>query len=326
VQAAFNPSGHYAEPTQAGPLVAELERGPAQSTLVHFERAAAPNGKFLHQVPPSPDGGVSPPVEAGEGTTADREPFDPEHDASDTEAGVSDSVRLYSWNVWARFGETNQRLVAGWPADIVLLNDQRSEDDHRAWVERNPPRADWHIDQFSTVSFGPRLEMLAPLDHADFRAPIMHLLWKHGDVELHLFSVHAFTPVGTQEQHLKFLREPDTVLHTIEELTGHRRTIIAGDFNSLSPLDGEDRYVYSVARFMNSGYLDTYAELNPEQFEATKIAGNNTGKRIDYFFVSEDLRSTLVAAGVDTTPTYPEHSDHRPVWLELDLSQLSHQG
>jgi endonuclease/exonuclease/phosphatase family metal-dependent hydrolase len=113
------------------------------------------------------------------------------------------------------------------------------------------------------------------------------------------------------------------LLGAIAALTDHRRTIVAGDFNSPSPLDGPAPFVYSTTRFLNRGYVDAYGAFQLPPREYTKLAGNNAGKRIDHFFVSRDLMPAVVGAGVETGTRFPEHSDHRPVWLELELARLA---
>jgi exodeoxyribonuclease III len=47
----------------------------------------------------------------------------------------------------------------------------------------------------------------------------------------------------------------------------------------------------------------------------------NKGLRIDLALISEGLKAHLLRAGVDQQPrTWPQASDHAPVWLELSSS------
>jgi len=71
------------------------------------------------------------------------------------------------------------------------------------------------------------------------------------------------------------------------------------------------------------GYVDTFRALYPEQQGAyswwTSIGdarSRNVGWRLDYFFVSEDLRPTIHDAAIHPDVT---GSDHCPVSLTLDL-------
>ena len=75
-------------------------------------------------------------------------------------------------------------------------------------------------------------------------------------------------------------------------------------------------------KFLAAGYLDTFRMFNSEGGNyswwsmRTRARERNVGWRLDYFFVSENLREYVKAA-----PIYPEimGSDHCPVGLELEF-------
>ncbi|AKB75179.1 Exodeoxyribonuclease III [Methanosarcina lacustris Z-7289] len=75
-------------------------------------------------------------------------------------------------------------------------------------------------------------------------------------------------------------------------------------------------------KFLAAGYLDTFRMFNREGGNyswwsmRTRARERNVGWRLDYFFVSENLRENVKAA-----PIYPEviGSDHCPVGLELEF-------
>jgi exodeoxyribonuclease-3 len=75
-------------------------------------------------------------------------------------------------------------------------------------------------------------------------------------------------------------------------------------------------------KFLNSGYIDTFRIFNPNggQYSwwsvRTRARERNVGWRLDYFFVTENLRDNLISA-----PIYREitGSDHCPVGLELEF-------
>ena len=78
-----------------------------------------------------------------------------------------------------------------------------------------------------------------------------------------------------------------------------------------------------IDEVVSAGYVDTFRERYPERSGAyswwSYIGGarqRNVGWRLDYFFVSEDLRPNLVDAAI-----HPEvhGSDHCPVSVTLDL-------
>ncbi|MCL2339567.1 MAG: exodeoxyribonuclease III, partial [Actinomycetia bacterium] len=74
---------------------------------------------------------------------------------------------------------------------------------------------------------------------------------------------------------------------------------------------------------LDAGFIDTFRYLYPEQTSAYSwwsfrgnARANNTGWRIDYFLVSEDLRDAIEGAAI-----WPEMegSDHCPVSLDLAI-------
>ena len=77
-----------------------------------------------------------------------------------------------------------------------------------------------------------------------------------------------------------------------------------------------------LGEFFEAGLVDTYRALHPDGIaytywdQITRARERNVGWRIDYFFVSPDLRQRIVAAEV-----HPEimGSDHCPISLTLDV-------
>jgi exonuclease III len=118
------------------------------------------------------------------------------------------------------------------------------------------------------------------------------------------------------------------------------RTIVLGDFNSRSRLDGAVHslsdstyssqgwaYPNTVSNdlFTAAGWVDTWRHQYPNiAVTATKLTkrgttnkGSNLGERIDYIWVSPDLTSSILAVGINTETTN-YLSDHKPVWARID--------
>jgi exodeoxyribonuclease-3 len=77
-----------------------------------------------------------------------------------------------------------------------------------------------------------------------------------------------------------------------------------------------------IDRFLQERYLDTFRHLHPEDFQAYTFwdpwrdrRKRNIGWRIDYVFISDDLRPLLRAA---FTEPQVMGSDHCPVGIDLD--------
>ena len=76
-----------------------------------------------------------------------------------------------------------------------------------------------------------------------------------------------------------------------------------------------------VDRIVEEGYVDTFRALHPDKIEAytwwsyqSRARDRNVGWRIDYFFVTPDLRDRIAAAEIHADVM---GSDHRPVSLTL---------
>ena len=122
-------------------------------------------------------------------------------------------------------------------------------------------------------------------------------------------------------------------LHKLEE---SKPVVVCGDFNIAhreidlaNPRENahntgflpEERAF--LDRFTAAGYLDTFRLRHGEERDRyswwsykTRARARNVGWRIDYFFVSEELREQVAGAEIEDG-IYG--SDHCPVTLELDL-------
>lgn len=150
--------------------------------------------------------------------------------------------------------------------------------------------------------------------------------------------VSVYFPSGTtgdlrQNFKMEFLYDFQNYIEQLK--TSRKKLIISGDFNicrlwidihnpekqqQTSGFLPEERDWF--AGFVDIGYVDTFREINDEmnQFSWWSYrAGarkNNKGWRIDYNLVTENLKESIVDAGI-----LPQivHSDHCPVWVKLDL-------
>lgn len=121
--------------------------------------------------------------------------------------------------------------------------------------------------------------------------------------------------------------------HTEKLRKSGKRLVICGDVNTAhKPIDlarpKENEKVSGflpierawLDKFLSHGYLDTFREFNQEPGEyswwnmRSFARERNVGWRIDYFFVSEDLRPHLQDASIEQAVM---GSDHCPVTLTL---------
>lgn len=158
-----------------------------------------------------------------------------------------------------------------------------------------------------------------------------------GDKNIAFFNVY-FPNGQSKEERLTYKMEfYDKFLDYCENLRKQGKSIIVcGDVNTAhTPIDlarpkaNEKTSGFLpmerewIDKFLSAGYVDTFRYKNPDKTDAyswwsyrANARANNVGWRIDYFFVSEDLKENIEDA-------YILHetmgSDHCPIVLELTI-------
>lgn len=152
------------------------------------------------------------------------------------------------------------------------------------------------------------------------------------------YLVNIYTPNAKQGlERLKLRHEQwdPAILRYIKELEQTKPVVMCGDFNAaFSEMDlarpkqnrghagFTDEERAGVGRLLESGVVDTFRCLHPESRRYTwwshwgHARENNVGWRIDYFFISEKLRSRLVEAEIYEGV---EGSDHCPISVTLEV-------
>ncbi len=155
-----------------------------------------------------------------------------------------------------------------------------------------------------------------------------------GDISI----INAYFPSGTtgdmrQSFKMEFLEDFHHYLNELKKT--RRKLIISGDYNicrlwidihnpekqqKTSGFLPEERAWF--AGFVEDGYVDSFREINqqPHQYSWWSYrAGsrqNNKGWRIDYHIVTSDLKDKILDSGISPDAV---HSDHCPVWLDIDI-------
>ncbi len=123
----------------------------------------------------------------------------------------------------------------------------------------------------------------------------------------------------------------------------NRPHVVMGDFNAISPWDFAERGEalaqlnshpkgknlvneahggpQVVAQMEKAGYVDAYAQVGTPGAQSF-IPADDPPIRIDYIFLSAPLAPALVDCQIVQEPAGQEASDHRPVWVDLDLDRL----
>ena len=150
------------------------------------------------------------------------------------------------------------------------------------------------------------------------------------------YLVTVYTPnSGEDMKRLDYRAEWDTVfLDHIKALDAKKPVILCGDLNvahqEIDIARAKANYnktsgytqteIDGISNLLNSGMIDTYRHFHPEEVKYSwwnykfMARERNVGWRIDYFLVSEKLRSNLVAAEIHNEFF---GSDHCPVSVDL---------
>jgi exodeoxyribonuclease III len=154
--------------------------------------------------------------------------------------------------------------------------------------------------------------------------------------EFTLLSVYF--PSGTsgdvrQEYKMQFLSELSLFIHKL--IAEKPNLVLSGDFNichKAIDINNPQKHIRMsgflpeerawMDTFFNLGFIDSFREFNKESNQYSwwsyraASRSKNLGWRIDYHLISQSLKPHLLNAGIMQTAI---HSDHCPVWLELDF-------
>ena len=152
------------------------------------------------------------------------------------------------------------------------------------------------------------------------------------------YLVDVYTPNSKNELERLNLRknkwDPE-FLKYLKELEKTKPVVVCGDFNAAheeidiarpdtnhhsAGFTDEERQ--GITNMINAGLVDTFRALHPDEMRYTwwshwgHARANNVGWRIDYFFVSDDLRKNLKSAEIYENVM---GSDHCPISIELEF-------
>lgn len=255
-------------------------------------------------------------------------------------------MKLLSWNVngfravcakpqWAEF------LARG--ADVIGLQETKAQqcqvaEEHHApngmsgtWLSATVKKGYSGVAVFSRPQpLSISLELPDPawqgegrLIHAEFPA-------------FHFFNVYFPNGQNGEERLAYKMGYYDAFLAHAENLRKEKPIVVCGDFNTAhKPIDlarpkaNEETSGFLpierawLDKFVAHGYVDTFRHVHGDVTDKYswwsykfKARERNVGWRIDYFFVSDELKPAVKDAWIDADLT---GSDHCPVGLELDV-------
>lgn len=254
-------------------------------------------------------------------------------------------LKLFSWNVnGIRACEKKGFLqwLDACGADIVMLQETKASADQLSAALREPPGYVTHwcaadrkgYSGVATYSRMPPLVVARGLDDPRFDIDGRVLVSTFAD----FVAYNIYFPNGGRgpewvEHKLAFYRRFLEVVG--ERIAAGERVIIAGDVNTayaeidlarprenvkISGFMPEERA--GMAEFFAAGLIDTFRYLRPTEVKyswwhtITNARARNIGWRLDYIFVSANLREQILDADIHTEVL---GSDHCPVSLTLAL-------
>ena len=255
-------------------------------------------------------------------------------------------MKLYSWNVngfraiiqkpeWAAW-------FAGCGADIIGLQETKAEPEQIPAAHRHPAgcEAYWSASTvkrgYSGVAVFAKEKPLTVNDEL----PGMHGEGRLLHLEYPAFHFcNVYFPNGQMsEERLDYkLRFYDAFLDFAQNLRRAKPIVVCGDFNTAhTPIDlarpkaNEETSGFLpierawLDKFVAAGYVDTFRLINGDVKDAyswwsfrQRAREQNVGWRIDYFFVSAELRAAVKNAWIEP---HIQGSDHCPIGLELEIA------
>lgn len=150
--------------------------------------------------------------------------------------------------------------------------------------------------------------------------------------------LNVYFPNGKQsDERLKYKMDfyEETLQYINERVGLGEKIILCGDYNTAhneidlkNPKSNSDNSGFLpierawMDKLESNGYIDTYRDMNPEKVEYSwwsyrfKARERNVGWRLDYHYVSDNLKDKVADTAILTEVL---GSDHCPVTLELDF-------
>ncbi len=254
-------------------------------------------------------------------------------------------MKLYSWNVngfRAVCSKPHWSWFAASQADVVGLQETKAMPEQIPPEHRDPQgyNAYWlGADRkgYSGVAVFSRPQPLA------VRYELPDPAWKGEGRLLHLeypafHFMNVYFPNGQNgEERLAYkMGYYDAFLAYAEEQRRQKPIVVCGDFNTAhKPVDlarpkeneGTSGFLPIerawLDKLVDHGYVDTFRHVHgdaPDNYSwwsfRMQARKRNVGWRIDYFFVSDELKTRVKDAWLEMDV---EGSDHCPVGLELDI-------
>lgn len=252
-----------------------------------------------------------------------------------------DVLKVMSYNIEEGFKNSAQRRqeFANWietyDPDIILLQEMQHFTD-ASFASFAETYGHDHAVLTKTVGFPTGITSKTPI--TNIRKVVQTGVLHHGYVTgvtagIRVFSAHLCPFEVGNERNVHNIDRKDEIQIIMNDAAQYSSgsVIIGADLNDHNTFDrdsygagyryaGRDHTVYNTLKSHN--YHDTYPLLNSE-FKATipvaDIASNgpNEGARIDYIFVNDNMRNSVVFSDIIQSAYTDKFSDHYPTYVEI---------
>ncbi len=264
----------------------------------------------------------------------------------------SDDLKIITHNVWYGFTKVPERkeswikwMIEQHP-DIVLLQ-ELNEYTHQKLAEDAKSYGHAYSALLKEEGFPTGITSRYPIEDIKIIKEGFH----HGLLRVRIKQIY-FYAIHLHPSNCEFRKnEINQILRNIDDLPPGSQVVLAGDFNTFSPLDsvyyshgrlepffqerdalyGEknlsnSRLDYTVIQeVMDFGLIDLEASSRTSSYHfsgsfptlADKDGKHGDQRRLDYVFASKNLAAKVTKASIITTDTALILSDHLPVVIEF---------
>lgn len=223
-------------------------------------------------------------------------------------------MRIQSWNI-ANSISTTEPFILNWNADVYILLEAGNAEDTKRLAGADNYHHISDAFNMAIISKHP-IKSCEDIRHPNLSKPFLTCKITIQSLDITFIVVHLIMPVDNHSKQIAQTKE----IAFLESLLNNNQTntVVIGDLNARSELDGETEYIEATRMLSSLGFVDCAHAKQGVAFQATKIDRSNTGKRIDYCFLSPDLAKHFSNYAVQETGA--DISDHRAICIDLNLS------
>lgn len=258
-------------------------------------------------------------------------------------------LKIFSWNVNGIRAVLKkgalQSLISEYQPDILCLQETKAKQG-QAEIDFSEYEEIWNSAEragYSGTAIFTKIKPVRVLNDFEIDSKDNYGdLSKEGRVQVVEFEkfylVNVYTPNSKPDLSRLKLRFDDwdpQFLNLLKELEKTKPVITCGDFNAAHEEIDIARPEYNhrnagftdeerkgISNIISAGFADTFRSLHPDSERYTwwshwgNARANNVGWRIDYFFISSDLKPDLRSAEIYESVF---GSDHCPISIELEV-------